>query len=191
MSTNSVKPTDAFKGVWIPKHLFLDPQLTPVEMILLANIDSLDHGSGCWASNFFLATRLKVSAHTCSAIICSLRKRGYIVDLTDPERKQRHLTVTTPAEISAPPVLNSKHHIDISDRKNKDKTKDKASTVFDETKNSVDFHKTCKRVVKYLNHKTNSKYRDTTPSTLRLVTARLKEAESDPKVNEFRLVSAH
>ncbi len=44
-----------FKGVWIPKAVWLDPRLSALEKVILTEIDSLDGDAGCWASNQHLA----------------------------------------------------------------------------------------------------------------------------------------
>ena len=41
-----------FKGVWIPKEVWLDTRLSMIEKGILVEIDSLDFSeSGCFASN--------------------------------------------------------------------------------------------------------------------------------------------
>jgi hypothetical protein len=68
-----------FKGVWIPKEIWLDESLSVVEKCLIAEIDSLSKGSkGCFASNEYLGKFIGVSSGRCANIICDLRKRGYI-----------------------------------------------------------------------------------------------------------------
>ena len=69
-----------FKGVWIPAEIFLDENLSPVEKILLAEIDSLDNDpeKGCFASNEYLGRFIQKSEGTTANIISSLRKRGYL-----------------------------------------------------------------------------------------------------------------
>jgi hypothetical protein len=44
-----------FKGVWIPKDIYLNPELTLVEKILLIEIQSLDNEQGCFAGNKYFA----------------------------------------------------------------------------------------------------------------------------------------
>ena len=39
----------AFKGIWIPKEIWLSQDLTMQEKIMLVEIDSLDNESGCFA----------------------------------------------------------------------------------------------------------------------------------------------
>lgn len=44
-----------FKGVWIDKRIWLDKRLNALEKVILTEIDSLDNGKGCFASNKYLA----------------------------------------------------------------------------------------------------------------------------------------
>ena len=68
----------AFKGVWIPKELWLSNDLTINEKILIAEIDALDSEDGCYASNKHFADFLQLSQSRISHIIASLKERGYI-----------------------------------------------------------------------------------------------------------------
>lgn len=69
-----------FKGVWIPKEIYLNKDLSWTEKILLIEIDSLDNDTekGCFASNLYLAEFLGISEGTCANIISDLKKKGYI-----------------------------------------------------------------------------------------------------------------
>jgi hypothetical protein len=40
-----------FKGVWIPKEIWLSPELTAMEKMMWAEINSLDNDFGCVADN--------------------------------------------------------------------------------------------------------------------------------------------
>ena len=71
-----------FKGIWIPKEIWLDHDLNPTEKCLLAEIHSLDQGSGCYAGNQYLGDFIGKSKGTVANILVSLRKRGYIEDLS-------------------------------------------------------------------------------------------------------------
>ena len=45
-----------FKGIWIPQKIWLDKNLTPLEKIILLEIDSLDDEKvHCFATNKYLA----------------------------------------------------------------------------------------------------------------------------------------
>lgn len=84
-----------FKGIWIPKEIWLIKRLKPVYRVFLAEIDSLDDGRGCWAKNQHFAELFGLSRNRCSEIILMLEKKGYIsidfepVQEGDPVRKIR------------------------------------------------------------------------------------------------------
>ena len=65
-----------FKGVWIPKEIYLDKELNSIQKILLAEIDSLDDGEGCFASNKYLADFLKIKQGSLVNLLTDLRKKG-------------------------------------------------------------------------------------------------------------------
>lgn len=67
-----------FKGVWIPKEIWLAKDLGWSEKVLLVEIDSLDGEQGCFASNEYLADFFKLSKDRISKMISSLRDKGYI-----------------------------------------------------------------------------------------------------------------
>lgn len=67
-----------FKGIWIPAEIWLDDRLSAQEMVILAEIDSLDNGEGCWASNEYLAKFSKCSPATISRAIKNLISCGYL-----------------------------------------------------------------------------------------------------------------
>jgi len=67
-----------FKGVWIPKEVWLSNNLTLQEKILYVEIDSLDNGEGCFAGNKHFATFLCLSKKRVSVIINNLVKKGYV-----------------------------------------------------------------------------------------------------------------
>jgi len=67
-----------FKGVWIPKEIWLDETLTIMEKMLLVEIDSLCGEKGCWATNQHLAKFLGISKDRVSKLISGLVKRNYL-----------------------------------------------------------------------------------------------------------------
>lgn len=72
-----------FKGIWIPRDLYLAEDLTWHDKILLGEIDSLDmdEDRGCFASNEYLGTFLGLEAKTIANMISKLRQRKAIVDV--------------------------------------------------------------------------------------------------------------
>lgn len=68
-----------FKGIWIPKELYLNRELSWTEKILILIIDYFDCGKGCSASNEYLANFLGISEGRCANIISTLRKKGILI----------------------------------------------------------------------------------------------------------------
>jgi hypothetical protein len=68
-----------FKGVWIPKAIWLDSRLTALDKVILTEIDSLDQSErGCFASNKHIADFCQCSERKVSESISQLLKFGYI-----------------------------------------------------------------------------------------------------------------
>lgn len=68
-----------FKGVWIPRGVWLDTRLNALEKVILTEIDSLDNGEkGCYASNEHLAEFCQCSKTKVSTAIKKLIDCGYI-----------------------------------------------------------------------------------------------------------------
>lgn len=75
--------TRDFKGIWIPKHIWLADDLGWSEKLLLVEIDSLDQDNGCFASNEHFAQFFGLSKDRISKMITALKRKGYItVELT-------------------------------------------------------------------------------------------------------------
>ena len=68
-----------FKGVWIPRTVWLDDRLNALDKVILTEIDSLDNGErGCYASNKHIAEFCQCSETKVSTAISKLIKLGYI-----------------------------------------------------------------------------------------------------------------
>lgn len=68
-----------FKGVWIPKVVWLDTRLNALDKVILTEIDSLDCGEkGCYASNKYIADFCQCSETKVSKSISLLIKLGYL-----------------------------------------------------------------------------------------------------------------
>ena len=68
-----------FKGVWIPKEVWLDERLNALDKIILAEIDSLDNTDvGCFASNEHIANFCQCSERKVSEAISKLIKLEYL-----------------------------------------------------------------------------------------------------------------
>lgn len=68
-----------FKGVWIPKEVWLDKRLNALDKIILAEIDSLDNEeTGCYASNEYMAEFCQCGITKVSTAISKLIELGYV-----------------------------------------------------------------------------------------------------------------
>ena len=78
-----------FKGVWIPKEIWLDENLTVIEKVILVEIDSLDNEDHCVASNDYLAEFCQCSEGKVSAAVKKLVELGYIEVVSFDGRHRR------------------------------------------------------------------------------------------------------
>lgn len=104
-----------FKGIWIPKDIWLNENLTMQEKLFLVEIDSLDNEHGCYAANNYFADFFGISKGRCSQIINSLAEKGFIKIHMKRNGKQiikREIKVVrnlnTPLENEENPVKYSK-----------------------------------------------------------------------------------
>lgn len=78
-----------FKGIWIPKEIWLDERLNALDKVILAEIDSLDNSdAGCYASNEHIANFCQCSITKVSTAISKLKDLGYIYIKTFDGRKR-------------------------------------------------------------------------------------------------------
>lgn len=68
-----------FKGVWIPRDVWLDKDLGWVEKLFFVEIDSLDNEQGCFASNGYFSKFFGITPQRASQIINSLVEKGKII----------------------------------------------------------------------------------------------------------------
>jgi len=67
-----------FKGVWIPKEIWLNTDLTWMEKLFVTEVSSLDNENGCFATNAYFADFFNMSKQWCSNIVTSLKNKGFI-----------------------------------------------------------------------------------------------------------------
>jgi uncharacterized phage protein (TIGR02220 family) len=67
-----------FKGIWIPREVWLSKDLTLQEKIILVEINSLDGKDGCYATNDYFSEFFGYSKRRIIDTISSLEKKGYI-----------------------------------------------------------------------------------------------------------------
>jgi hypothetical protein len=81
-----------FKGIWIPKEIWLSPTLSLMEKVLFVEIHSLDNERGCFASNRYFAEFFGVSPRQIATYVGSLKEKGFI---TVTIRNQNERTIRT------------------------------------------------------------------------------------------------
>ena len=75
-----------FKGVFIPKEIWLNDELSAIEKMIFTEIDSLDGDTHCYASNEYLANFCKTSIPTVTRAISHLKLLGYIEEVSNNGR---------------------------------------------------------------------------------------------------------
>src|SRR4249920_1650862 len=68
-----------FKGVWIPREVWLSTELSLMEKVLFVEIHSLDNERGCFASNAYFAEFFGVSDRQIRNVIGGLKSKGFVV----------------------------------------------------------------------------------------------------------------
>jgi hypothetical protein len=68
----------AFKGIWIPKEIWVSEDLGWTEKFLLAEIDSLSQNNECFATNEYFGRFFNISKDRVSKIISALSTKGYV-----------------------------------------------------------------------------------------------------------------
>ena len=67
-----------FKGIWIPKEVLLNTELTDKEKIVLSIVISfMEDDKICYVGNRYLAKLLNVTQNRASKIVSSLQDKGY------------------------------------------------------------------------------------------------------------------
>ena len=94
MSLEFDYPRD-FKGIFIPKEIWLDDDLSAIDKIILSEIYSLDveDSGGCYASNEYLSKFCKCSVTKVSTSISNLINLGY-VRIAKSDGRKRFLKVS-------------------------------------------------------------------------------------------------
>ncbi len=78
MMLNMEKPSRDFKGIWIPKEIWLSDQLSLMEKILFVEIHSLDNERGCFATNQYFADFFGLHPRRIAGHIAALKQKGFI-----------------------------------------------------------------------------------------------------------------
>ncbi len=94
-----VKMNRDFKGIWVPREIWLAQGLAPTEKILWAEINSLHdrERGGCYASNDYLCDFMGVKERRLQEMIANLKSYGLIEQVSFNGR-ERILKAVTPEE---------------------------------------------------------------------------------------------
>lgn len=86
------KPTTplGFTGIFIPRDLWLKPDLSATEKLLAAVVDALDQGEGCWASNSYLGGVLGLSERQIREYLGKLEAYGILIRKQDGDKRRIH-----------------------------------------------------------------------------------------------------
>ena len=186
-----------FKGVWIPKEIWLSTDLKVMEKLILVEIDSLDNEDGCFASNEHFSKFFSLSKNRCSEIIKSLEKKGYIkIDYIYQEGSK---AISRRVIRCVRNIDGGIRNIDSPIRKteegyseNREDNNTSFSNTFSNTskkKDIVEQSSTAplpyEEIVQYLNQKTGKNFKHTSKVTQRHIRARLAEGFT---VSDFKQV---
>lgn len=186
-----------FKGVWIPKEIWLSTDLKVMEKLILVEIDSLDNEDGCFASNEHFSKFFSLSKNRCSEIIKSLEKKGYIkIDYIYQEGSKaisrRVIRCVRNIDGGIRNIDNPIRKTEEGYSENREDNNTSFSNTFSNTSNKKDIveHSPTEpvpyqEVVEYLNQKTGKNFKHTSKVTQRHIKARLAEGFT---VNDFKQV---
>lgn len=153
-----------FKGVWIPKEVWLDTRLNALEKIILTEIDSLDSSDrGCWASNKHIAEFCQCSETKVSTAISKLIKLGYLY-VQAFDGRQRELKSRLSKSVRQDAKSCNSAFEDVQE-----------SNTYKNTKNNTKNKELYIAIIARLNEKAGTAYRPSSKATQGHINARLAE----------------
>lgn len=183
-----------FKGVWIPKEIWLDQDLSIMEKLFLVEIDSLDNEKGCFASNKHFSEFFGLSKGRCTQIIKELEKKKMIKISYEREGKQITKRVIRVVNKLSTPV----NKLNKGSKKTKQgylENDEESNTSNNNTSTTADVGEKIpyKQIIEYLNKKTNKKISYQAEGNKKLIRARWSEGYTledfkkviDNKVDEW------
>lgn len=174
-----------FKGVWIPKDIWLAENISWIEKLVLTELDSLDNDDGCFATNEYIGNFFNLSKDRISRIVSKLAKENYISVsfIYKPNSKQIEKRVIKILPIPIGENTNryrQEHQGGIGEntegyrRKHREgigeNTKDN-NTINNTINNTFNIN-IYSQVVDYLNKKVGTSYKSTSKKTRTLIKAR-------------------
>ena len=184
-----------FKGIWIPKEIWISTDLTVMEKLILVEIDSLDNEDGCFASNEHFSKFFSLSKNRCSEIIKSLEEKGYIeikyVYHNDSKAiAKRVIKCIRNIDRGIRNIDRPTRKIEGGYSENCEDNNTSFNNTFNNTfnkKNNVEQSPTIPyaEIIDYLNERLGTKYRSTSKATQSLIRARFKDKFT---VEDFKMV---
>lgn len=200
---NYIERNRDFKGVWIPKEIWLNEELTMLEKIILVEIDSLDNEEHCVAGNEYLAQFCQCSEWKVSTAIKKLQELGYVEVVSFDGRHRRlrsclwkfHIQpLENPkSDLGKPKAINIVNNIDNnidniynvetsstayiseSSPNNFSSEKDTLTNKATPSEKEDKYSSEIKAIVDYLNEKAHTRYRASSDNTKKHIIARLKQ----------------
>lgn len=189
-----------FKGVWIPKDIWLAKNLSWTEKLVLTELDSLDNDDGCFATNEYLGTFFGLSKDRISRIVSKLKEKQYInVEFIYKENSKqidKRVIQVLPRGIvknnNTPIGENTegyrlKRQGGIGEHNNTpigENTKDN-NTIYNNTINNTININIYSEIIDYLNSKANTNYRVNNKKTRASINARIAEGFT---IDDFKRV---
>lgn len=172
-----------FKGVWIPKEIWLNSNLSMMEKLFLIEIDSLDNDKGCFASNKHFAEFFGITKGRCTQVIKELEKKGLLEIRYEREGKQITKRVIRVVNKLNTPVnklnqggKNTKQgYLENAQESNTSNSNTSNSNTNNMSSNLDDASIPYKEIIDYLNDKADRSYRYSTKKTKSLVKSRWNE----------------
>lgn len=93
MGSRNLSQERDFKGVYIPKEIWLTPELTGHERLIFMEVYSLDRKFGCVASNEHFAAWLGISERQVQDYIKRLKDKGLILVTINKAKDTRVIRV--------------------------------------------------------------------------------------------------
>lgn len=153
-----------FKGVWIPKEVWLDTRLNALEKMILTEIDSLDSSErGCWASNKHIAEFCQCSETKVSTAISKLIKLEYLY-VQAFDGRQRELKSRLSKSVRQDMKSCNSAFEDVQE-----------SNTYKNTKNNTKNKELYAAIIARLNEKAGTAYRPSSKATQGHINARIAE----------------
>ena len=176
-----------FKGVWIPKEIWLTSELSLQEKVILVEIESLeDEERGCFASNNYFAKFFNLTPSRVSQIINLLVEKNYLE--VDYVKKGKQI-VNRIIRIKRPPYPEVFNLLNRGIKypkggylENCEENNISSNNILKENNISKDI---LKEIVDYLNLKTHKSYKWDSKDTQKHINARLNDGFT---IDDFKKV---